>query len=828
MQNNMIDWQRMNSVITVTDADENYLFSEQLQKVRERCDEITDDSDSSHSDSRNDDRLRRESILGVVGERGSGKSSFLHTVKANLTDYFVFDIVDPSAFDDSIKIVELFVSQIYKCIAEDERNANEYDDGTRNTIHQMLREITKVFADFRAGEQNFYENNSYGDVLVNIRQRVDLSTLINNLVSKFLKFQEKDKSKHTLYRGLVLCIDDVDLVSNDKIYKLLEDVRKYLAGNVIVITAFHFKQLFDAVLHAKLQENKALLESGALTVSDVQDQAARYLEKLIPVQNRIELQNISNLLTNQYFSILSALVKKTNNSPKDILKKYLSDQGLPFDSTDELTMREWLYDSLNRRIRLKLCPVDKREEVLYNLPQNLRGLLQLVRLIADEMQEVVFKEKEEDKNGGIAEALLANLQRYEAYLSRYYQEILPTEFAGRIQLWKDTDYRAKNYFICDELLRIIKTIDEEALVALPKYNLYLPYNITIGDVFLMLETYKGVAKTADKPQFFVYVLKVLYSIELLRQYLLACLGSNESLTIYLTLINAKIIYEDFGYFQSAESVANKVIFDKAVTTPEGEDLGKLYGKLFYSSVAADSDFRRAISTFTPDADKKNSKESPLRKARQFDILKYRFLNNFEIENFNDFIDTTSYLIDPFAFVGQRKYVESSLYKNMYVFYSLFDIDALVRFDYGRADSSNDKLLFRLLRKVEMILTCSLKGSSPREKFEIELAEAMSSPVFYSDEMRRLRKPIFFADSTLTDISGFADLQIKNKPIGRLSKHEFMDLIEKLLQENFLKKDERHTMEEIQMRLNNNSKSLPKKKEKETVQSICEKYNYETE
>lgn len=824
MQKTIIDWQRMNSVVTVTDADENYLFSKQLQKVKERCNEITGAVAPLRPDSRNDDRLRRESILGVVGERGSGKSSFLHTVKANLKDYFVFDIVDPSAFDDSIKIVELFVSQIFKCITETKENINEYDDRTRNTIHQMLRDITKVFADFRAGEQNFYENNSYGDVLVNIRQRVDLSTLIKNLVKGFLQFKEREKNNHTFYSGLVLCIDDVDLVSNDKIYKLLEDVRKYLAGNVIVITAFHFKQLFDAVLHAKLQENKVLIESGALTVSDIREQAARYLEKLIPVQNRIELQNISSLLNEPYPSILSGLVMETNYPQEIALNNYLSDQGLPFDPEYNLIMRDWLYDALNCRIRLKLCPVDKREEVLDIHPQNLRGLLQLVRLIADEMKEVAYN-IEEDRDKKIVETLTENLMLYETYLNRYYQEILPTELAGIIHLWKGTEYRAKNYLICDELLRIIKTIDEEALITLPKYNLYQPYNICIGDVFLMMETYKGVAKTADKPQFFVYVLKTLYSIELLRQYLSACLGSKESLAVYLTLINAKILYEDFGYFQSAESVANKVIFDKVAS--EGP-LKELYSKLFYSSVAADSDFRRVIPMFTVDVDKKSSKESPQLKTRQFNILKYRFLNNFEIEDFNDFTDKTSYLIDPFAFVGQRKYVVSSYYKNKYVFYSLFDIDALVRFDYGRARSTNENLLFHLLQKVEMILTCSLKGNSPRENFEIELANAMSSPVFYSDDKRSLRQPIFFMDKNLIEIEGFADLQLKNKPIRRLSKHEFMDLIEKLLRESFLKQEERQTIEEIQRRLTNNLRNSPQNKEKEAVQSICEKYDYTIE
>ena len=43
------------------------------------------------------------------------------------------------------------------------------------------------------------------------------------------------------------------LADNVKIYSLLEDIRKYLAGNIIVITAFRSSQLFDAVLSEKLK-----------------------------------------------------------------------------------------------------------------------------------------------------------------------------------------------------------------------------------------------------------------------------------------------------------------------------------------------------------------------------------------------------------------------------------------------------------------------------------------------------------------------------------------------------------------------------------------------
>lgn len=817
MEYKIINWHKMNSIVTVPNAQGDYLFYDQLKQVRERCEEIV----------KGKDILQHETILGVVGDRGSGKSSFLHTVKENLSnEYCVLDIVDPSIFNNSMSIIELFVSQIYKRITDDK--SDEFDSNTycRDKIFEQLNSITKVLSDFRAGEKEFYENNTYGEVLTNVRQRGNLPELIKELIDRFLSYYCNGTNKH---KGIILCIDDVDLVSNQQIFNLLEDVRKYLAGNIIVITAFHFRQLFDAILHVKIKENDALLGKDVLDVSDVREQATRYLEKLVPVQNRIELPIITNLLTEPYKKLMEGLVADSYvlADKHTELNNFLREQKLPYDSNDKLIMSDWLYAALNARLRLKLRPVDKREDTPCNLPQNLRGLLQLVRLIIDDMKIVDLDSeayKDKSKRDKIASNIIGNLQIYDNYLRRNYQELLSGELGYILEGWKNTNYHAKNYFICDELFKMIEKVNKEVLVSLPKYYLIKSDNVTIGDVFNILEIYKSIAPTAQKTLYFIYLLKVLYSIKLLENYLSASEGETESLEIYLTLINAKLLPEDFIYFQTYTINANAAQFDKKLVD-EDYKLRELYHKLLYSTVASDSDYRRAIPKYTYyDIDRKTSR--PLSKTKQYDTLKFQRLYDYNIDNLDAFVSGFSYPIDPLAFVGQKWYVEETFSENKYVFYSMFDLDAFVRFDYGRANRVHYELLERLLSKIDDILTISIGEKSQKNIRELQLAESMSSPVFCKDNMRFERKSVFFSDNDRTFIQGLYRSEEVVISVDELPKYNFVELLNDILSNIGLdlQTDEREALNEINSRLSM-IRTRVRDWDRVYVQNIIIKYRY---
>lgn len=858
MIRNKIDWKKMDAILSVKEADENYLFHDQIKQIKDRCHDIigVKRADETHSANISEDftdgqsiGIRRESIVGIVGERGSGKSSLLHTACEALRsdNFYLLDVLDPNVFDDSMSILELFVSQIYRKLQETEENNFDADDYESMDLHRRLKEIIKLLSDYQSGKENFYQTHTYSDLLENIMHRVNMPTLIHDLVKNFLEFARRSRKNHAAYAGLVLCIDDVDLVSNDKVYSLLEDIRKYLAGNIIVITAFRSSQLFDAVLNEKLGENEELIGQDSVTIDDIRDQVARYLEKLIPVHNRIQLLDADDLLGKTYYKIFYGLMEQRISSDEELKKtldNVLEEKGLSGLNQD-LSMREWLYHLLNLRIRLKLKPIDRWENTVYNLPVNLRGLLQLAYLIIERMQKVDLKEtseplldlKSRSERCGV---ILSNLAEYKKYFLQGIQEILPVELRGVIDLWLRSDYHAKNYLLCDELLKRIATIDESVLAKMPRYNLFQIHNICIGDVYHVLETYKSVCGMEDKSRYFVYSLKVLYSIELLAHYLIAAMKYPNDLSkssdvssstydpdlgIYLTLINAKIISNSFGYF-TRKPWEGAVVYTKS----NDPSIVKIYQHLLYSAVAAEGDLRRSapVYEYVDDVIKRESRTSL--QIATYDTFKYRRLYEYDWTILQaDLQNGTQYPIDPFAFLGQRQFVETTFFSNQYVFFNLFDLDVIVRINYGRSgesSKSDDRTsehirLQRLLCYVDcIVLAQKALDDVTLDPYELELVQGMADAIFYTEKNRTSRAHIF------TDKGGVVEnlekLLLNKGDVYRLSKRAFTLLIEKLLNASdiHLSKEESAALKRVSSKLTT-SKTAVKKTERDLVNSIVE-------
>lgn len=827
-----INWQKMNSIITVKDVKDDYLFSEQLKKVKSRCNEIVESN-----------YLKHETIIGIEGERGSGKSSFLSTLKLEFSDYYVMDIVDPSVFEDSMSIIELFVSRTYKYITETE---NENFESASQKLLRQLREITKVLSDFKAGNKNFYRDNTYEEVLSSIKTRVNLREAIEKLVSGFLSYVNATNKSGSSYKAIVLCIDDVDLISNDNIFKLLEEVRKYLAGNIIVIAAYYSRQLFDAVLQQKLQESGKLWEAKSINMDQLRDQVARYLEKLIPVNNRIVLFDSENILNKNYVSVLSAIIdedyKYSSSEKIEIINSYFAERSLPRVEMGDSSLKEWIYKALDRRMRINLTPVDKREDTVYNLPVNLRGLLQLIMLIAENMHDVDLFEKEGREDFvDLSKRIITNLEIFDAYLYCNLIEVLPNRLSRIIDLWKKSEYDAKNYIICNELINQIEKIDLTSAYNLPKYNLYLPYNISIGDVYDVLETYKSVVGIDEKERYFVYSLKVLYSIELLKNYLNAGIYNyknpdywNQSLEVYLSIINAKIIPESFSYFTANLNVLKELKFNSKVINKDldvseenkYDDLRKLYKNIYYSSIASNSEFRRSIPVSSTVSSRRI--ESPRRRERTYEVYKYYRLYNFEIcDDFEDFVEAYQYPVDPLAFAGQRWYVSDSFFRNHYVFYSVFDIDAFVRFNYGRGDSDIKNALSFLMRKIYCILTGKEKfGAIKLTQRELKLRSGMTTPIFY-DEALITDRECAYSFKNSDEVGGLELLHTNIKvEIMRLKyKYQFQKLLEDIMMLPITDEAMNSKLKEIAEHFNKKgSKVSPA--EKDYFVEVIEKINFD--
>ena len=148
-----IDWSKIKAEYVLSEEDYNkntYLFKEQISNVSQICE--------SFFDSCGNIKLNVNKTIGIVGERGSGKSSFMGTLRNQLSDYHVFELVDPSIFDDSLSILELFMSEIYKSVNEPDSKNTDYNSNLHKQkieILEQIKNMTGILSNLRIENSKF-------------------------------------------------------------------------------------------------------------------------------------------------------------------------------------------------------------------------------------------------------------------------------------------------------------------------------------------------------------------------------------------------------------------------------------------------------------------------------------------------------------------------------------------------------------------------------------------------------------------------------------------------------------------------------------------------
>ena len=296
-------------------------------------------------------------------------------------------------------------------------------------------------------------------------------------------------------------------------------------------------------------------------------------------------------------------------------------------------------------------------------------------------------------------------------------------------------------------------------------------------------------------------------------------SNDYNLQIYLTLINAKIVSNHFKYF-TRDLWEGKIIFNG--DTRYANDNTNLYKKLIYSTVALESDARYSAPIYNYENGQLIG--STKLQSQAFATLKYKKLYEYDIvENYSDLKKDTQYPIDPFAFLGQKWYVQNTFMTNEYVFYSMFDLDAIMKFDYGRGYRKEPLESFKvLLYKADFIITGEILGQEKYKKYEINLQKNMSDSILYIEEEKEKRKAIF--TNELGEIIGISEIMLTKGSVDKLSKFKVISLCNKMISELPLETEEINEMELIINRLNEKG-AMVRKGERYSINLILEKYKY---
>lgn len=869
MRDNMnIDWSKIKAeyVLGVEDYNKDtYLFREQISAVTKICENFFDSCGNI--------KLNVNKTIGIVGERGSGKSSFMGTLRNQLSDYHVFNLVDPSIFDDSLSILELFMSEIYKSVNESDSKITDYNSNLHKhkiDIIEQIKNMTGILSNLRIEKSKFASDNPTLEILKDISNRTSFDKILDNLVESYLEYFRKKDGNKVSNKALVLCIDDIDLINNKNIYNMLEDISKYLSKKIIVILAYREVQLLDSIIDEKVTENINLINSDVIDLEEIKDQSSKYIEKLIPNSQRVYLSKMNDVINKPFKQLIEGIAEGKQNSK--FLKEFI--ESYQMQSIDnECTIGDWIYKALYHKTRLQIKPVDHLEQNKFVLPTNLRGVLQLIELIHVKMSPVKY-------NGtfskSIGEKIRKNIMEYKTFLLSNCVNILNKSDNNLVLEWNDTVYDSKNYFLYRELLnRIYNQIKNQGnievynkanLTKLLQINEVQSYNVTLGDVYQIFEEYKKIETKHNSQMYLVYFMKVLYSIELLDNYLGAFIDINQDISIiekiaqerigvgqdylekYIKLINVKIIPDDFMYYDIEsknifsfyndknllldQSNSDSETSDKEVITKETYE--SFINKVVYSSVAA----RGEVTKGTRSKIKKESLVSeefldrlnistkyPSKVYFQNSIFQYREAFSFDIK----LKDNTNYYFDPFSFAGKKEYVLNSFKPTApetYIFYSLFDIDVFVRMNFFR--HSEEFPFHYMLSKINRILTTEISRSA--NVFEHDLQKHLSTSIFGIMDENKCQGPFtteeleyskYFdklvqGDSNIIQGIDVNYVQQINK------KDDLSEVISTLLDNKRLSLSERNQLKQIASDLHI-PKTRIKSVQRETVVSIVKKY-----
>lgn len=235
-------------------------------------------------------------IVAFLGERGSGKTSCLlstlEVFKKQVVngrpidcDLCTLDVIDPSFFDKDHNILEFFIGEFYKQFKKGIDGFENFSTDKRNDVKKIQSEFSSVKHAIEFIESKY--STSPIDELDDVRRLssgIELSHSLYRLISLYLKFVGK--------KCLVIVIDDLDL-NIDASYRMMEQIRMNLVlPNVMILMAAKLEQLKLGI------ENNLndFADKGLIYKREVSEMATRYLDKLLPIGQRVFMPDPDNLM----------------------------------------------------------------------------------------------------------------------------------------------------------------------------------------------------------------------------------------------------------------------------------------------------------------------------------------------------------------------------------------------------------------------------------------------------------------------------------------------------------------------------------------------------
>lgn len=469
-----------NRVFEETDIQKSQLFKEQYAQL---CERIADyNKINSQALSTKLSANAYGNIFVINGERGAGKTSVLTSLRNYLINvsnntnphlkcgsYLAPEIIDPSFFHSNANILQIIIAELF-------RNFQIYKDSydvaieTQNKIINIFEKIKHALVVLDNSKRENWDDDI--ESLVDMSDAVNLREYIANCIGEILKLHKKEL--------MLISIDDIDL-NTEHAYRMLEQLRKYLTlPNVVIIMATKMEQLRQILEKHFTEEFSIMIDKGKMMkYENISEISSRYLLKIIPLENIVNLNNAKAILDKPITIVLPNQKELEENSTELLVLKLI------WEKTGYMFLK-------------------RPSGFNFSVPRNLRELRFFIKFLVN------MPNGEENKN--------QNRSQYQEYFKNEWIEenLLNVDKEKVIALFYVDDIQTLNKKIIDTILPKGKTlfsspsneiIDEENKI----------YNVSLGDVMTIIINLQETA-TDEQQMKFLHAVKTIYTFYLEENY----------------------------------------------------------------------------------------------------------------------------------------------------------------------------------------------------------------------------------------------------------------------------------------------------------------------
>ena len=457
-------------------------------------------------------------------------------------EYHVFDIIGPEVLSSDLSIIDIFVSMLRDIV--NRLDSECFSTCVLTKLNAQLKSITAAISVDKQKEDYFKNGHSDSSILESLNKRVHLDELFGTFLEDLLAILQTNNKNP---KDFVLIIDDLDLVKNHLIAKLLNDIQRYLDKKIIIIFAYRERQLDNSLFEDLITDNQRLLERAVIDNGEVFSQINQFLLKLVPLGNRVPLFSKNDLLNKDMQAILKSIDLSLD---KELRIFKVNNQSISNEEENGgLTVEEWFYQFIFIRTDLNIRPIDSRENTKLLLPQSLREIIQVAEIFSE------MKPLKRDKGyTKFFQGLIENLSEFKQYID--YK--ITSQFSANLDIlkffreWDSAKPYSKNHLTYSYIYNLSRNSEQlSGKSGEYPFNLWNreEYNLTIGDVLAIIEECKRLPNNLYQhlDYHFFYLIKINYSIYL-------------SLKLFHSFSKKAKIKNIIEKFEMIKSYSNKILY----------------------------------------------------------------------------------------------------------------------------------------------------------------------------------------------------------------------------------------------------------------------------